>query len=327
MSIDWTPFVEFVRSHQRFVIVTHIRPDGDALGSAVGLACAIRQLDKQVRVTVASDLGPRYEFANKPTTPIERFRAPGENFRNTDAIVVVDTGTWGQLGEFGSYMRSMMCTKAVIDHHRTQDDLGALRFVDTAAEAAGRLVYDATVALGVPITAEAANNLFLALATDTGWFRHSSVEPRTFSLAEELVRAGAKPTDLYDAVYGTSSLARMRLTGKALERMKSEAGGRIVYTEIHWSDYAETGAIPPDTEDLINYPRSVAGVDIALVFIEQRDGSTKVSFRSKEGVDVGRLAEQFGGGGHKMASGATVARPLVETRIAVLKAASSSLTS
>jgi bifunctional oligoribonuclease and PAP phosphatase NrnA len=321
MSIDWTPFVEFVRSHQRFVIATHVRPDGDALGSAVGLACAIRQLDKNVRVTVASDLGPRYEFANNPTTPIERFRAPGESFRDADAIIVVDTGTWGQLGDFGSFMRSMTCGKAVIDHHRTQDDLGGLRFVDTSAEAAGRLVYDATLALGVPVTPEAANNLFLALATDTGWFRHSSVEPRTFALAEELVRAGAKPTELYDAVYGNSSLARMRLTGRALERMKSEAGGRIVYTEVHWSDYAETGAVPPDTEDLINFPRSVAGVDIALVFIEQRDGSTKVSFRGKENYDVGRLAEQFGGGGHKMASGATVTRPVAETKAAVLKAA------
>ena len=203
----------------------------------------------------------------------------------------------------------MTCAKAVIDHHRTQDELGGLRFVDTNAEAAGRLIYDATMALDVPLTAEAANALFLAIATDTGWFRHSSVEPRTFALAEELVRAGAKPTVLYDAVYGTNTLARMRLTGRALERMKSEANGRIVYTEVSWSDYAETGAVPPDTEDLINYPRSVAGVEIALVFIEQRDGSTKVSFRGREPYDVGRLAEQFGGGGHKMASGATV-RPV-----------------
>jgi phosphoesterase RecJ-like protein len=219
----------------------------------------------------------------------------------------------------------MNCGKAVIDHHRTQDDLGAIRFVDTNAEAAGRLVYEATVALGVPITAEAANGMFLALATDTGWFRHSSVEPRAFDLAEELVRAGAKPTVLYDAVYGNSTLARMRLVGKALERMKSEANGQIVYTEVHWSDYTETGAVPPDTEDLINYPRSVNGVEIALVFIEQRDGSTKVSFRGKENQDVGRLAEQFGGGGHRMASGATVLKPIAETRSAVLTAAKAAL--
>ena len=102
--------------------------------------------------------------------------------------------------------------------------------------------------------------------------------------------------------------------------MKPEAGGRIVYTEVYWSDYTETGAVPPDTEDLINYPRAVAGVEIALVFIEQRDGSTKVSFRGKEAYDVAKLAEQFGGGGHKLAAGATVQKPLAETRVAVLKA-------
>jgi phosphoesterase RecJ-like protein len=321
MPIDWSPFVEFVRSHQRFLIMTHVRPDGDALGSEIGLACALKQLGKSVRVAVASDLGPRYEFANTESTPIERFQGAGDGFRNVDAIIVVDTGTWSQLGDFGAFMRSMDCGKAVIDHHRTQDDLGGLRFVDTTAEAAGRLIYDATMALGAPLTPEAANAIFLALATDTGWFRHSSVEPRTFELAKELVRAGAKPTPLHDAIYGTSTLARMQLVGRALERMQATANGKIVYTEVRWSDYTETGAVPPDTEDLINYPRAVTGVEIALVFIEQRDGSTKVSFRSREKYDVARLAEQFGGGGHRLAAGATVARPLPETREALLKAA------
>ena len=325
MPIDWSPFVEFVRSHQKFLIMTHVRPDGDALGSEIGLACALREMGKTERVAIVGELGPRYEFTNTPSTPIERFRPPGDAFRDVDAIVVVDTGTWAQLKEFGPFMRSMNCGKAVIDHHRTQDDLGALRLVDTSAEAAGRLVYEATMALGVALTSEAANAIFLALATDTGWFRHSSVEPRTFDLAEELVRAGAQPTPLYDAVYGQSSLAQMKLVGRALERMQSAAGGRIVHTEIRLSDYPETGAVPSDTEDLINYPRAVAGVEIALVFIEQRDGGTKVSFRGKEAHDVGKVAEQFGGGGHKMASGATVPRPLAETRAAVLQAAIAAL--
>ncbi len=326
MPIDWSPFVEFVRTHQRFLIMTHVRPDGDALGSQIGLACALRQLGKAVRVVVASDLGPRYEFANTPDTPIERFHAPWDEFRNVDAIIVVDTGTWSQLGDFGPFMRSMSCGKAVIDHHRTQDDLGGLRFVDTSAEAAGRLIYDATLALGVPVTPEAANALFMALATDTGWFRHSSTSPWTFALAEHLVAAGAKPTPIYDALFATNTLGRMKLIGRALERMTSEAGGKVVYTEVRLSDYAETGGVPPDTEDLINYPRSVTGCEIALVFIEQKGGGTKVSFRGGPGgQDVGRLAERFGGGGHKMAAGATVGTPLAETRAAVVAAAIASL--
>ena len=326
MPIDWSPFVEFVRTHQRFLIMTHVRPDGDALGSQIGLACALKQLGKAVRVVVASDLGPRYEFTNTPDTPIERFRAPGDEFKNVDAIIVVDTGTWSQLGDFGPFMRSMTCGKAVIDHHRTQDDLGGLQFVDTSAEAAGRLIYDATMALGVPVTAEAANALFMALATDTGWFRHSSTAPWTFDLAERLVAAGAKPTPIYDALFATNTLGRMKLIGRALERMKAEAGGKVVYTEVRLSDFAETGGVPSDTEDLINYPRSVTGVEVALVFIEQKGGGTKVSFRGGPGgQDVGRLAERFGGGGHKLAAGATVGTPLADTRAAVVSAAIASL--
>lgn len=321
MPIDWAPFVAFVQSHQRFLIMTHIRPDGDALGSEVGLACALKQMGKSARVVIASMLYDRYAFLNQPTTPIERFRLPGDEFRDVDAVIIVDTGTWNQLGDFGPFMRTLPVPKAVIDHHRTQDDLGALRLVDTSAEAAGRLIYDATRALGVPVTTEAATALFCALATDTGWFRHSSTTPATLDLARELVLAGANPNKIYDAIYEQNSRAKLRLTGRALDRLKAEAGGRIVYTEIYLQDYFETGATPPDTEDLINYPRSVTGVEIALVFIEQPPGGTKVSFRCKEPHDVSKLAEQFGGGGHKLAAGATLMQSLPDTQRAVLLAA------
>lgn len=321
MPIDWAPFVAFVQQHQRFLIMTHIRPDGDALGSEIGLACALRQLGKSARVVIASMLYDRYAFLNTPSTPVERFRLPGDEFTNVDAIIIVDTGTWNQLGDFGPFMRSLNVGKAVIDHHRTQDDLGALRFVDTSAEAAGRLIYEATLALGVPVTPEAATALFTALATDTGWFRHSSTTPQTLELARDLVAAGAKPTKIYEAIYEQNSLAKLRLTGRALDRLTAEADGKIVHTAIYLRDYTETGSTPPDTEDLINYPRSVTGAEIALVFIEQPPGGTKVSFRCREPYDVSKLAEQFGGGGHKLAAGATVMKTLAETQAAVLAAA------
>lgn len=321
MSIDWRPFVEFVDRYSHFLIMTHVRPDGDALGSQIGLAVALKQLGKSVRVVIASDLGPRYEFASTPSLPIERFQLPGTEFEGIDAIVIVDTGTWSQLGDFGEFMRRMPVGKAVIDHHRTQDDLGAIRFVDTTVEACGRLIYDATLALGATLTPESADAIFMALATDTGWFRHSSTSTETFVLAKTLVAAGARPTPIYDAIFSNNTLGRMRLTGRALDRMRTAADGRIVFTEVFWADYADTGALPSDTEDLINYPRSVTGALMALVFIEQRGGGTKVSFRGSENVDVGQLAEKFGGGGHRMAAGATVQTPIAATRDAVLSAA------
>lgn len=321
MPIDWSPFVDFVSKHQRFLIMTHVRPDGDALGSQIGLACALRELGKSVRIVVASNLGPRYEFLNPDGQRIERFHAPGDSFRDIDAIIIIDTGTWNQLGEFGPFMQGLAVGKAVIDHHRTQDDLGGLRFVDIEAEAAGRLAYEATMALGAPLNAEAADAIFMALATDTGWFRHSSTSPRTFELAEILVRAGANPTRIYEHIYESTNIPRLRLTGRALERIVSLYEGRLLYTEIYRNDFAETGSVPPDTEDLINYPRAVVGMQMAMIFIEQADGTTKVSLRAKEPYDVSRLAERFGGGGHKMAAGVTVPHPLAEAKRQVLEAA------
>ena len=210
--------------------------------------------------------------------------------------------------------------KVVIDHHLTQDDLGALRLVDTSAEATGRLVFEAAAALGVPLSEFAANNLFIALAMDTGWFRHSNTTPATFALAAELVRHGASPPQLYEALFEQSSLARLRLTGLVLERLQVVENGRVAYTEIRRSDYEMTGALPQDSEDLVNYTRSLSGVEVGLLFMEQPRGGVKVSFRSRAPVDVARVAEQFGGGGHRLASGAILELPLEEARARVLQA-------
>lgn len=325
MPLDWSPFVEFVRRRQRFLLMTHVRPDGDALGSELALAAALRRHGKTARVVIASSLPPRYRFLDPDGTKIERFTPPGDGFRDTDAVIVVDTGTWNQIGDFGPFLKTLDVPKLVIDHHRTQDDLGGLHLVDTSAEAAGRLVYEACVALGTPVDAEIADALFLAVATDTGWFRHSNTRPETFALAEELTRAGANPNVLFDRLYEQNSFGKLRLTGRALERMTTLADGQVIYTEVHLSDYAETGSTPPDTEDLINFPRSVEGTEVALMFIEQRGGGVKVSFRSRSKVDVDKIAEQFGGGGHRLAAGATVPGTMDEVRRKVLDAVVASL--
>jgi phosphoesterase RecJ-like protein len=155
---------------------------------------------------------------------------------------------------------------------------------------------------------------------DTGWFRHASTSPATFALAGRLVAAGAPPTSTYEELFERNSLPRLLLTGRVLERLSTRAGGRVVYSEVHLTDYVETGAVPLDTEDLVNYPRSVEGCEVGLLFIEQADGGVKVSFRSRR-ADVAKLAEQFGGGGHRLASGATLPGPAADARDRVLAAA------
>ncbi len=317
MPLDWSPLVELIRSHQTFLLMTHVRPDADGLGAQLGLADALTALGKTPRVVIASKLSPRYAFLDPKREVIEEFTAPGDKFRNVDAILVMDTGTWGQLGEFGPFMRSMTVPKAVIDHHRTQDDLGGMAFVDTTAEAAGRLSYEIIRALGAPLSAKAAHHLFMALALDTGWFRHSNTTAETFALAEELVRAGANPTPLYEQLFEAAPIGRLKLTGQAIGRLQTRAGGKIAFTEVFLKDFGVCGAVPGDTEDLIDLPRKIDGVEVALIFIEQADGGTKVSFRSRS-ADISMVAEQFNGGGHKLAAGAKLPDALAVAREKVL---------
>jgi phosphoesterase RecJ-like protein len=160
--------------------------------------------------------------------------------------------------------------------------------------------------------------LFVALAMDTGWFRHSNTTPRTFELASQLVSAGAHPDSLYDRLFEDNTLGRMKLMGLVLERLQVVAGGKVAHSEIHRADYATTGALPQETEDMVNFTRSLAGVEVGLFFLEQPRGGVKVSFRSRARVDVARIAERFGGGGHRLASGAVVQAPLEEARRRVL---------
>jgi phosphoesterase RecJ-like protein len=275
-------------------------------------------MGKHPRVAIASKLIPRYEFLDPKREVIEDFKP--SQFTDRDCVVILDTGTWNQLDDFGDWLKKSPLPRAVVDHHRTQDDLGGLQFVDISAEAAGRLAHEIIVALGVPVSPYAAHHLFMAIATDTGWFRHPNTTPATLQLCGELVAAGANPTVLYEQLYEAATLARLKLTAVALNRLQLRANGRIAYTEIETADYQATGAVAGDTEDLINYPRSVQTAEMAMVFIEQPGGSTKVSFRSRV-ADVSKLAEQFGGGGHKLASGARIKQPLAEAREAVLKAA------
>ena len=327
MPLDWSPLVDLVRRHESFLLMTHIRPDADGMGSQLALADALTALGKRPRVVVASNIPPRYDFLDPGGTIIERYRPANTTFKDADVSIILDTGTWNQIGDYGDFLKTFEKPKVVIDHHQTQDDLGGTAFVDTSAEACGRLTYELIRALDAPISPAAANHLFMALATDTGWFRHPNATAQTFRLAAELVALGAEPSPLYEKLYEDAPLARLRLSGKSLERLQTRANGQVAFTEVYMTDYAATGAVPGDTEDLINQPRSVAGVEVAVIFIEQPEGGTKISFRARSRVDVAALAQQFGGGGHRLAAGARSNGPLPAVRDEVLAAIDAALAS
>jgi phosphoesterase RecJ-like protein len=324
MPIDWTPLVDLIHRRRRFLLTTHVRPDPDGLGSQLGLADVLENMGKEVQLVIASNWPPRYDFLD-PEKRIRRFTPPADELRQVEAAIVLDTGTWGQLGDFGPFLKSLTCDKVVIDHHLSQDDLGAARFVDTTAEATGRLVYELIQALRQPVSSKAADFLFAALATDTGWFRHKNTTPATFALAEKLMAAGANPTWLYEQIYERNTVGKLKLTARVLERLRVAADGKVALTYVTRDDYGATGAIPQDTEDLVNFTRSVAGVEVGMFFMEQPAGGVKVSFRSRTSVDVAKIAEQFGGGGHRLASGATLNTSLEEAERRVLAAVQAAL--
>lgn len=319
MSIDWAVFNQFVKVPGRFVISTHMRPDGDALGSALGLCYALRHVGKQAQVVIPSPLPPRY-FDIIPRQDVIQYDTAREaEIGPVDAIIIVDTGTWNQLGKFGDWMRRQAVPKLVIDHHRTQDDLNATQLVDIEAEACGRLIYQAVLTLGAPCTKAIADCLFLALSTDTGWFHHRNVSAQTFSLAATLIEAGADPTTLYQQLYDCNTLGRQRLMGHVLHALDIAHGGDVCHASVTLEDYLRVGAVPLDSEDLVNLTLTVAGVDVGVLFLEQPVGGTKVSFRSRGKLDCSKIAELFGGGGHSAAAGAIIKKPLGDVRPEVLQ--------
>jgi phosphoesterase RecJ-like protein len=207
----------------------------------------------------------------------------------------------------------------------SQDDMSAVVFKDTTSESTGRLVLQAIDALSVELTPEMASPLFAAIATDTGWFRFASVGEATLQAAARLVGAGVKPNEVFAKLYEQNSLARLWLQGRILANVKSHLGGRLLSTAITQADVAAVGAEATDTEDVINRLLAVAGTEVALLFLEMAPEETKVSLRSRTGVDVNAIAGQFGGGGHKAAAGVRYRGPLSEAEPKVIAAVSAAM--
>jgi bifunctional oligoribonuclease and PAP phosphatase NrnA len=319
--IDWPHFVEVVRAHQRFVLTTHVRPDGDAIGSELAMAAILESLGKDVLLCNDFTVPPNLRFLDGA----QKHRRLGvdvsaEQLGDREVLVVLDTSAWAQLGAMAEVIKGMKALKVVIDHHLSGDDLGAEVFKDTAAEATGRLVIEAANPLGVPLRREIAEPAFVALTTDTGWFRFSSTTAGTLRLAARLVEAGAAPARLYKELYENDSHARLQLIGRALAHTQTELGGRLIYTWLSQADFDACGALPSDSEDIINETLAVGGTQAAVILVEQPKGGFKISFRSRCELDCSKLAERFGGGGHKNAAGAFLSEPLDVAREKILDA-------
>lgn len=289
-----------LRAGERFVLSSHVRPDGDSIGSQLALAHALDALGKTVRI-VNRDPPPPYLRALPGADRIEVAGTAGGGF---DAAVVLECGTLERT-EVGGLDRQPVIN---VDHHAGNAMYGALNWFDPGAAACAEMVHDLVAALGVALTPDIGAALYAGILTDTGSFRHANITARTFETCRNVVAAGVDAAALAAAIYQNSSLGKLRLTGRLLNEMRLEAGGRVAVLRIDEALLRETGCPPDDLEGVVNLPLAARGVE-AAVLLRAQDGKVRVSLRSKGRVDVRAVAAAFGGGGHRNAAGCTLEGP------------------
>ncbi|MHC4595279.1 MAG: DHH family phosphoesterase, partial [Planctomycetota bacterium] len=235
-------------------------------------------------------------------------------FGQFDLIMVFDTNSYSQLPKFDEYLKQADKPVLVIDHHVTADGLGDVELVESDAAATAMIVYDLLKYANWPVTEKMAEALFVAVATDTGWFQFGNTDSRAYRDCAELIDAGAKPTKIYDNLYQNFSHSRFMLMAAMLSTLELHFDGRYAVQHVRLEDFQQTGSAFKDTENLIDECRRIGTVEVAALFVELKDGQFKCSLRSRGPVDVRRIAQKFGGGGHKMAAGVHLPGPLENAR-------------
>lgn len=331
--------VALIERAGRILVTTHTRPDGDACGCVAALTEILRSRGKTVRPLLLSGMPDWYEFLFDERIPVlgEDVRVEELTsgvFGSVDLVVVLDTSSYSQLPQFEDYLKQNRPAVLVVDHHVTSDHLGRVEITDTTAAAAGLLLFDLLKYAGWPISKKAAEALFVAIATDTGWFHLRNTDSRVFRSCAELIDLGIDPSDLYRKLYESFSPARFQLMVAMLNTLELHLDGRYASQYLVRADFERTGAAYPDTENLINECQRIGSVKVSALFVELRDGRIRCSLRSRpdaqpyrgsadragraavlgveggDAVDVSEIARKFGGGGHKMASGTYLPAPL-----------------
>lgn len=308
--------VDAMQGAERILVASHVRPDGDALGSTIAFALWLKSLGKDV--TAWNEEGVPEKFRYLPRHEIVDI--PDATPRDFDAVVALDNSVKNRLG---TVLDSIGSTKLLvnIDHHISNEGYGDLNFIDPTAPATGQILFEFFQDRNIPITSDIAGSLFAAISTDTGSFQYAGTDARTFNAGSALVSAGVDVAGLSRAMYENQPRRRLDLLRYALNEAKFSCDGHLASFNLPLSAVDELGVRPEDNEGIIDHLRSVEGVVAAVFFEELPDGKVRVSTRSKdERVDVCKICKQFGGGGHPLAAGARIKGPLAEVEEKFLEA-------
>ncbi len=304
-----------LREHQRFAVLSHVRPDGDALGSQLALALSLKQLGKEVRVWNEDGMLEKYSFLPRA----ELLTKPPSTSEVVDVAIALDTAIQNRLGTALAAVRSAKIW-VNIDHHLSNPCYGDVVYVDPVAPATAEIVFRLIKSQGLPFNHDIAENLYAAISTDTGSFQYPQTSAHTFEIAAELIRAGLDVGRLSQQLYENYPRRRLELLRELLRTMRFEHGGRIASFSLSARTATELGVLPEDNEGLIDQLRAIRGVIVAVFFEELAEGKVRVSMRSKsDAVDVCVICQKFGGGGHTLAAGARVRGTLAEVEKRVLE--------
>jgi len=306
---------QVLRENQSFAVLSHVRPDGDALGSQLALGLSLKKLGKDVRIWNEEGMLGKYSFlpdANLLTKP------PAEP-EDVDVAVALDTAIQNRLGNTVAAIR-LAKLWVNIDHHPSNPGYGDLVYIDPNAPATGQILYELITSQKLPIDIAIAENLYVAISTDTGSFQYPNTTARTFEIAAELVCAGVDVGRVSQLIYENYPRRRVELLGDLLGTMRFDADDRVATFSLSLSTAKKLGVLPEDNEGLIDHLRAIRGVIVAIFFEELPDGKVRVSMRSKtEKVNVCAICEKFGGGGHVLAAGARVRGTLAEAEEKILE--------
>jgi len=308
--------VSFLRKEDDFLIATHINPEGDALGSSIALSMALELMRKRVIL-----------YDRDPVPYFYRFLPGHERFSNSitpeasriSNLILLDCND-PERAELSDFVREYRPFTVIIDHHETRRDSGDLRWIVPSAAATGQMIYHLIKEMGIGLTEEMATNLYTAIAIDTGTFRYSNTDSSVLLDASELVNAGADPSSIATALYDTWSRERFELlvhTLNTMEIRKVEDKVWVAITVVTREMFQRTGTGAADTENFANFPRMIDNVLVSAFFREIEDG-WKVSLRAKGGINVAKIAEAFGGGGHRNAAGYRIKGDLDKAKEALM---------
>jgi bifunctional oligoribonuclease and PAP phosphatase NrnA len=309
--------LDLIKGASHVVLVSHVYPDGDALGSLLGLGDILEGQGKQVFRYLDKPVSHLYDFlptVNHGSTDLDaalQFAEQAYGAGKKVVAVALDCGDAERLGEAKDRLLTIS-PFIVIDHHRGHRDFGDHLWLERGCSSTGEMVYELALAMNAKVSVDAAFCLYVAIVTDTGSFRYESTSPRTLRIAADLIEIGVRPDEVAERVYDNYTLARLRLMEMVLATLVVHADGKIALISVSADMLNRSGATIDDVEGFINYPRSLSSAQVAGFIKEPKKGVVSVSLRAKGKVDVASIAAVFGGGGHKNAAGFRISGKSIE---------------